>query len=386
VTALQDSGWDSDDLGAEANDAKIRDTRVTCVLAAGLLTSFAIIDVWAIPSAIAVVWSIRAASVALILGIYALTRRAVFVTRYAPIVVTMYATIGLSINAMIYLSGPDEFARDLYYVGLILVIMGLFTWVHLRVIFTGLIAAGMIALYATIMTLHHGYHEADRLPLLLGYLFFLISSTVIGSMSQRLRVRYAKENRHLRLSLQQELENKERARRQSEFEAQHDPLTGLPNRTQLEQRVTEMLERARARRTVLALLFIDLDGFKPVNDTHGHLIGDEVLKLLARRLHNSLRNSDIIARLGGDEFVAVVQLDGRRTSIADNLAAKLARSIAEPIIIDQQTFAITASIGIALFPRDGDDLAGLLATADSHMYEAKRAGKPKSGTVLAITR
>jgi diguanylate cyclase (GGDEF)-like protein len=115
---------------------------------------------------------------------------------------------------------------------------------------------------------------------------------------------------------------------------------------------------------------------------HGHLIGDEVLRLIARRLENSMRSKDVVVRLGGDEFVAVVELANPDKNIAANLATKLATAIAAPLRVDRRTLALTASIGIAMYPGDGDDLKTLLAVADNRMYDEKQVQKP--ATVLRI--
>lgn len=153
-----------------------------------------------------------------------------------------------------------------------------------------------------------------------------------------------------------------------------DPLTGLPNRHALRTCIDHALARARRTSRMLALLFVDLDGFKEINDSHGHECGDRVLAELARRFRRRTRDMDTVARLGGDEFVIVMEdLDDGR--FAATLAGKMLVAAAEPVAIDGRTMRLTASVGVSLFPGDGVDAATLMRHADMAMYAAKAAGK-----------
>jgi diguanylate cyclase (GGDEF)-like protein/PAS domain S-box-containing protein len=153
-----------------------------------------------------------------------------------------------------------------------------------------------------------------------------------------------------------------------------DPLTGLANRTSLAPAFERAVERARRRGTRIAAVFIDLDGFKQVNDARGHEAGDLVLSEVARRLRSGLRASDLVARIGGDEFFAVLE-DVQGPEQADAIARKLLAEIARPIEARATACSVTASIGIALFPDHAADAATLMKRADAAMYEAKQAGK-----------
>jgi diguanylate cyclase (GGDEF)-like protein/PAS domain S-box-containing protein len=156
--------------------------------------------------------------------------------------------------------------------------------------------------------------------------------------------------------------------------AMHDPLTGLPNRRELWERIGIELARAARDGTMLAVLFIDLDGFKEINDRHGHEVGDAVLVAVSRRLAESLRAVDMVGRLGGDEFVTV--LTGLRGMDAGaTIAQKLLGVVSAPFTVAESTLvSLTASIGIANYPDHGADAATLVHRADVAMYEAKRAG------------
>ncbi len=153
-----------------------------------------------------------------------------------------------------------------------------------------------------------------------------------------------------------------------------DPLTGLPNRHALRTCIDHAMARTRRTSRVLALLFVDLDGFKDINDSCGHECGDRVLAEMARRFSGRTRDMDTVARLGGDEFVIVMEdLDDGR--FAATLAAKILTAAAEPVTVDGRTLQLTASVGISLFPGDGVDAAALMRHADMAMYAAKAAGK-----------
>ncbi len=157
--------------------------------------------------------------------------------------------------------------------------------------------------------------------------------------------------------------------------ATHDFLTGLPNRVLMLDRFAIALAHARRTSSQVALLFVDLDGFKPVNDTYGHDAGDEVLRQIALRMQRGFRATDTVARFGGDEFV-VILTQVHQTDDVRPIAEKLLEHIEEPIDLDdQQSVCLSASIGVALYPRDGETSELMIKAADSAMYAAKRAGK-----------
>jgi len=156
--------------------------------------------------------------------------------------------------------------------------------------------------------------------------------------------------------------------------ASHDILTGLPNRSSFGELLEAAMRNARRHGHFLAVMFIDLDRFKIVNDTLGHAAGDALLKEVAGRLRGALRSSDIVARLGGDEFVTLLQ-DVKLPPDVEIVARKILSVLACPISIHDQECTVTASIGVSLYPRDGEDAQALMKKADAAMYQAKEAGK-----------
>ncbi len=156
--------------------------------------------------------------------------------------------------------------------------------------------------------------------------------------------------------------------------AHYDSLTGLPNRMLLHDRLEQAIATAERQRQHFALLFIDLDGFKPVNDEHGHGVGDAVLKLVGERLNLVIRGMDTAARLGGDEFV-VILTDIHNRENTERVAEKIIGELSEPYQVAGKTLSISASIGASLYPSDQKAALDLLRTADEAMYQAKRDGK-----------
>jgi diguanylate cyclase (GGDEF)-like protein len=170
----------------------------------------------------------------------------------------------------------------------------------------------------------------------------------------------------------------ERTRTQDEVRqaALHDPLTGLPNRVLLLDRLESALSRAKRQGNRVAVMFVDLDSFKAVNDTFGHRAGDQLLVAVARRLRQALRTEDTLARLAGDEFVVVCErIDDVETIAA--IATRIVDTLHEPFVLDDGTAQISGSVGVSVAVGHGDDVDQLLREADTAMYRAKQAGKSR---------
>ena len=157
-------------------------------------------------------------------------------------------------------------------------------------------------------------------------------------------------------------------------DALHDALTGLPNRVMFQDRLARILESARRHRKLAAVLYVDLDGFKAVNDSHGHATGDTLLQQVARRLEKCVRTEDTVSRFGGDEFGIALAILGRSQDCR-TVALKIIDALSRPFELNGHAIVISASVGAALFPTHGDDAAALMDHADSAMYAAKRSGK-----------
>src|SRR4051794_10764465 len=176
------------------------------------------------------------------------------------------------------------------------------------------------------------------------------------------------------VAVKRDITDRLRAQEQIWHLAHHDPLTDLPNRTLFEDRLEQALVQARRNGQLVALLFLDLDKFKDVNDTLGHHCGDQLLGLVSRRLRASTRDIDTVARLGGDEF-AVIQTGLTDPRAAGKLGQRLLGALAEPFAVGGQELHVSASVGITVFPADGSEAQRLLCNADLAMYKAKASGR-----------
>jgi diguanylate cyclase (GGDEF)-like protein/PAS domain S-box-containing protein len=174
--------------------------------------------------------------------------------------------------------------------------------------------------------------------------------------------------------LQAEIADRRVAETRAQHLADHDPLTGLPNRRLLEDRLTQALAASHRNRKQTAVVFVDLDRFKNINDTLGHSVGDVVLKEVAERLMKQLRVVDTVCRMGGDEFVVILP-EIKRASDAANVSAKILETMAQPFMVEDRELHITTSIGISVFPDDGRDAESLIRNADAAMYHAKGTGR-----------
>ena len=156
--------------------------------------------------------------------------------------------------------------------------------------------------------------------------------------------------------------------------AHHDQLTGLPNRVFLQAHLPKAIERATEEKTLMGVLFLDLDRFKHVNDSLGHEVGDKLLQEIAKRVRAAVRPDDVVVRMGGDEFV--VLLHSARSNDEINVAANRINSVLSgPVVIDGRAVVATVSIGVSVFPRDGATMGELLKHSDTAMYQAKDSGR-----------
>jgi len=156
--------------------------------------------------------------------------------------------------------------------------------------------------------------------------------------------------------------------------AHHDQLTGLPNRLYLAAHLPGAIEEARRTNSILAVLFLDLDRFKHINDSRGHETGDQLLKAVAERIRATVRTEDVVVRMGGDEFIVVLR-SVRNSEQVNDTAVRINEALSAPVLVDGRTLVTTVSIGVSLYPRDGADMGELLRHSDTAMYQAKDRGR-----------
>jgi len=188
----------------------------------------------------------------------------------------------------------------------------------------------------------------------------------------------SEKNRELNRTLEQKVLERTKelqaAMEKTQHMATHDVLTGLPNRSMFSQRLNYAIQAAQRYQRQFAVLFIDLDRFKIINDTLGHEAGDQLLQEIATRLKQSLRAVDVVGRLGGDEFIILIEEVNELNQVVI-VADKILTNIIKPITLMGQECRITASIGISMFPKDAEDEQSLMKNADIAMYLAKEEGK-----------
>lgn len=371
------------DLGPE----KIRVLKLVARIGCTMHFAFAVLDYWAIPSAYLQVWAIRAFVVVLTLMVLAAAtyRPQAVLSRYAFVIWTMQMIWAFSIAVMIVLAKRSDLAWQGYYCGLMLVCSGIAVG-YLRVWQVCTLEATCMGIYVGVAVLAQGMLAAEHWPRLMMNCFFLGSEMFIGILIATIANQYSREVYLLRHALRRDMETAQEAKRQSDYLAEHDALTELPNRIYFLRRLGEMIEEAEQAGTIISVLFIDLDGFKPINDRHGHSVGDMVLRVVGRRIRANVRAVDLVARLGGDEFIVAAEFDQRHMSSVERMRKTLTGIIADLIGLDANELFVTASIGTAIYPFDGQDPAELIGVADQRMYEAKRksktTAKPMPGIVV----
>lgn len=210
-----------------------------------------------------------------------------------------------------------------------------------------------------------GGMKSDLLALTIGVTTIFILAITLGLSA--LDAHFVAHTAKLAISLQA-------ANEQLRDLAMYDSLTGLPNRMLLEDRMRQAASNADRAKASFALMFIDLDRFKPVNDTFGHATGDALLKAVAQRLSRCVRKADTVARTGGDEFVVVLG-QVRDSGDAALVGAKILDELSRPFFVQSNELNISGSVGVSIYPRDGADVATLKANADTAMYQAKRDGR-----------
>ncbi|WP_326511310.1 GGDEF domain-containing protein [Cocleimonas sp. KMM 6896] len=279
---------------------------------------------------------------------------------------------------MIYISSPIDQAYETYFVGVILILITLFSWTYLKLRISVPLALISILGYAYIEVIDRGMELNSREAALVTNIFLLGSAAIIGFIAQVMRDRYIRENYLLQQSLKEAYKAKAEEAKDNEYLANHDPLTGLPNRRYMTELLEASMKEAEEKDKVLVIMFLDLNGFKQVNDIYGHAAGDKVLKVVAKRLELAIRRGDHIARLGGDEYLIGLMMDKDHLGEAENMTEKFAAIIAQPMNIEGIRVRVGSSIGLSAYPIHGNQISVLLDIADKRMYAAKKGRPPIS--------
>ena len=356
----------------------IDSTKTLSVLSALLFIMFIFVDIWAIPSAFNEVVSTRVIVLVALLFTYFSTYHPSFFKYKDYVLSFIFLITSLGIEYMVYKALPNEHAYSVYFVGLVLIIMTLYSWTYIKFSASLLVTFIVMAGYFYIEKYTRSPEFALSIFELITNLFFVGSAVVTGIVARLMRDKFIRENFLLQRSLKEAYKAKAEEAKDNEYLANHDMLTGLPNRRYMTELLEESMKEAEEKDKVLVIMFLDLNGFKQVNDIYGHAAGDKVLKIVAKRLELAIRSGDHIARLGGDEYLIGLMMDKDHLGEAENMTEKFATIIAQPMNIEGIRVKVGSSIGLSAYPIHGNQISVLLDIADKRMYDAKKGRDPKS--------
>lgn len=351
---------------AEHSLARIRlQGRAAILVGTFVYLLYGLLDTWFVPAdQQATVWTIRLVVLSVPLAVFLLTFSPLFALfNQLPLALTGLAAAGGLIAILWHLPLA---AASYFYPGLVLSIFYTYNFIGTRFIYALIVDVVVVLAYALIFGLLRDF----PVPVLMSHVFFIVSANLIGGGAGYL-AEYQRRELFVR-ETELDLERKHHLDR-----SLHDRLTGLPNRELLEDRIAQLLARARRDSGSHLGLYIDLDGFKAINDTLGHDRGDAVLCDAARRLVAAVRVTDTVSRLGGDEFFVLAHdVDSREGAV--QLAEKLLECIEQPLAGLPVASNLSASIGICIFHggvSGNDDPLEIIRQADRAMYQAKAGGK-----------
>lgn len=360
------------DYQAELAPRKVLLTRVTMLLAIGLNLAYAVLDLWVIESALHDVWMLRGLMCLGALACFAWSWHPSY-PRYYPIAaVASFALLGGCILGMIRVASPADVAYDHYFMGLILIATALHALTLLSLRLTTGLSATFVLGYVLTAVFEQNYLATGNEATLVTNLFCFVSVVLISIIAQAVREQYARENYVLRHSLARDVEFKDEARRRAIWIAENDLLTSIGNRLYFEREASRLLVSALNQQRYAILLFIDLNDFKVINDSHGHAVGDRALKFVAEQLYLCLQPDDVLARNGGDEFVACLVRDEHES--ISMVVTRMISQLGAGLRIRGTVIPIGASIGVACAPLDGTSMVDVLAVADREMYRIKNLG------------
>ena len=362
---------------------KIQITRIFCVIGILLLMTSSVIDIWALPSALYEALLVRVGVTTGLVLVFWSTYSSLFIKHYNYILPASFLISSAGIEFAIYLSKPSELAFYIYFSGLILILMILYSWAHINIKSLAITTAIIIGGYIVAMLSHQTQGIHSPLEVLVPSVFILVGAALIGIVGKFIRDNLMRQNFLLHQSLKATAKEKEKEAQKHRHHANHDALTGLANRRNAEKIMARDLQHAKVQDKSMAVMFLDLNGFKQVNDIHGHHAGDEVLKVVAERLKLCTRERDCLSRLGGDEFAIGLIIDRNEDYIIEGISNKIKETITQPIKFQGETLIVGTSIGVAAYPENGDNVAVLMELADENMYQDKI--KEKEDTAESVS-
>ncbi len=350
---------------------KKHSARIISFLGAALFICLAVINYFALPANEFSNILPTTLVTLLVLGVfYTLTYRDCFFKHYSLIGMITFLTVGLGICMMIALSTSGRYSHNVYFLALMLLLVTTFSWSYMPRRASILVTAILIVTFTGIKIGIHSAFTQEPWVLVVS-VFFLIASASIVAMAQALRDKYIFKNFLLQEQLQVNLEEKAQEAKHQKNLANKDALTGLPNRRYITKTLDKAIQQAQDKNLDLVIMFLDLNGFKAVNDNYGHDAGDEILTVISDRLKSCIRDVDHLARIGGDEFLIGLLVEKSEADIPDKIRTKIRTTVIEPVAFNEHLLKVGTSIGTASYPADGNNIEGLIKLADDNMYTDK---------------
>lgn len=358
-------------------EEKINSTRVVVVLAILLMLVYTVMDSFGLPAdRLKIIYPIRIALIVFLSFLFFLTYKTNFFTKhYIKLLMSGYISSGIVVIIGAYICQPTDYSHDLYFAALMILVITSFSWSYLPIKHSIFICAFFATAYVIIKVYVHQDIEGTRALSLVAKVFYLMFVGIIASIAQYIRDHLIYRNLKLQKKLKEIALEKAKEAKQQEKLANLDTLTGIPNRLSITNSLTKAIKEAEETNSLLILLFMDLNGFKKINDTYGHDSGDKVLEVSAKRLERMIRDGDYLARLGGDEFLMAFKANHFSSKFIDKLSDKIKESISAPIAYDNQKLQVGVSIGFATYPNDGDSVEALIRVSDKNMYTDKQENK-----------
>lgn len=301
-------------------------------------------------------------------------RKVFFIKYYTPILISTFLFVSFLIEYAIYLSIPFELAYYTYFSSLIILIMALYSWTYLS--FRHLFLSTLVILTGYVLAIWFNNEQSlndQNTMFLMVTMIKLLGAIFISVIGKFIRDQQLHKKFMLQQSFKEMFEEKVKESDKHKHHASHDTLTNLPNRRYVEDHLMRRLSNIQEHKKIMVVMFLDLNGFKKINDDFGHEAGDFVLKVTANRLVPFLSEHDSLVRLGGDEFIMCFTIDDDDDAqrIIENILEKIKLTIAEAIMFESFRLGITSSIGVATSVNDGYDINRLISIADKRMYEDK---------------
>jgi len=312
----------------------INSTRALTASIILLFLSFTLLDLWSVTAPQTKVLFVRTFVVFCLLISFLMTYIPRFYQYMNIIMPGIIIVSTLAIEYMIYKSSPGDRSYSIYFVSLVLMVMTLYSWTYIKFSSSLIISYVIVSVYIYVEKFTRIESSALSFVEILAYLSIIASAIVIGVVARLMRDRIIYKNVMLKDSLAEALQAMTEEAKDNAHLANHDELTGLPNRRYVIELLEKSLEYAKTNNKVLVIMFIDLNGFKQINDEYGHAIGDKVLTIVARRLEFTIRKSDCLSRLGGDEYLLGLLMNNENYPEAESMAEKFSTIISEPMNID----------------------------------------------------